>query len=302
MVRAGEYRSWPECYILENGQMEVVVTTGIGPRVIRLGRPGGPNAFVEYPEQLEETDDKWYFYGGHRLWHSPEDVVRTYQPDNKKAIKVEVTRDTLEVWQAVEEKTGIQKALHLQIDPDKPRCVVRHRLTNRGLWPIETAAWAISPMDSGGLAVAPLRGHGKAADKLPNGKIILWPYTTMDDPRLNWGRELVSVSQNQEMGDCKIGLCNGRGWIAYLNQEELFLIRFSHVNGATYPDLGCETEIFTKAVFTEIETLGPLTRLEPGESLEHTEVWYYFSGLPKWRKEGELLELLDFYLQQTGVE
>jgi len=299
MVRTGEYRRWPECYILENGKIELVVCTGIGPRVIRLGRPGGPNAFVEYPEQLEEPKDQWHFYGGHRLWHSPEDLVRTYQPDNKRAAEVLATEDSLEVIQETEEKTGLQKALRLQIDPVKPRCVVEHRLTNRGLWPIETAARAISPMAEGGLAIAPLRGNGKAGEKLPDSKVVLWPYTAMDDPRLNWGRELVCVAQNPGMGDCKIGLQNGRGWIAYLNRGELFLVRFLPTLGAVYPDMGAEVEIFTKDIFTEVETLGPLTRLEPGETLKHTEVWYYFTGFPEWENEGELAELIADYLQQA---
>jgi hypothetical protein len=30
----------------------------------------------------------------------------------------------------------------------------------------------------------------------------------------------------------------------------------------------------------ELETLGPLTLLEPGEELEHVEDWYLYDGIP----------------------
>jgi hypothetical protein len=41
----------------------------------------------------------------------------------------------------------------------------------------------------------------------------------------------------------------------------------------TYPDFGCSFETFTNADFLEMETLGPMTKLEPGGSVEHLERW-----------------------------
>jgi hypothetical protein len=40
-----------------------------------------------------------------------------------------------------------------------------------------------------------------------------------------------------------------------------------------YPDFGCSVEIFTNAAMLEVETLGPLTTLEPGSAVEHIEQW-----------------------------
>ena len=36
----------PDCYRLSNGTAEVVVTTNVGPRVIRYALSGGPNNFA----------------------------------------------------------------------------------------------------------------------------------------------------------------------------------------------------------------------------------------------------------------
>jgi hypothetical protein len=37
--------------------------------------------------------------------------------------------------------------------------------------------------------------------------------------------------------------------------------------------MGCNTETYTDSDILEIESLGPLTRLEPGASVEHRESW-----------------------------
>ena len=77
------YTGWPNCYRLANGLVELVVTTDVGPRVIRFGFVGGANVFKEYDAMLGLTGgDEWRIYGGHRLWHAPEGKPRTYCPDN----------------------------------------------------------------------------------------------------------------------------------------------------------------------------------------------------------------------------
>ena len=42
---------------------------------------------------------------------------------------------------------------------------------------------------------------------------------------------------------------------------------------ATYPDFGSTVEIYTNNLFLELETLGPLRRIEPGEVNRHAELW-----------------------------
>jgi len=48
---------------------------------------------------------------------------------------------------------------------------------------------------------------------------------------------------------------------------------------ALYPDLGCCFETFTNADFLELETLGPLATLRPGDSVTHTERWSLHRGI-----------------------
>jgi hypothetical protein len=46
------YKGWQNCYRVNNGEAELIVTGDVGPRVIRFGFVGGQNLFKEYPEQL----------------------------------------------------------------------------------------------------------------------------------------------------------------------------------------------------------------------------------------------------------
>ncbi|MDP8214012.1 MAG: hypothetical protein RAO92_03640 [Candidatus Euphemobacter frigidus] len=70
---------WKNCLRLTNGLVEVVVTTDVGPRVIRYGFSDAPNMFCEVEKDRGRIGgDEWRMYGGHRLWHSPEDNPRTY--------------------------------------------------------------------------------------------------------------------------------------------------------------------------------------------------------------------------------
>ncbi|MCJ7665262.1 MAG: DUF4380 domain-containing protein, partial [Actinobacteria bacterium] len=84
LIKNYKFGGWENCLRLENDEIELVATTDVGPRIIRLGFKGGQNLFKEFGDQLGKTGgDQWRIYGGHRLWHAPEAVPRTYFPDNK---------------------------------------------------------------------------------------------------------------------------------------------------------------------------------------------------------------------------
>src|SRR5689334_6210153 len=74
-----QYRGWPNCYRISNGEVELVVTTDVGPRIMRYGFVGGPNVFKEFEEQMGKSGEPtWQPRGGHRLWIAPEDPVLSY--------------------------------------------------------------------------------------------------------------------------------------------------------------------------------------------------------------------------------
>jgi hypothetical protein len=272
------YKGWPNCYRLSNGRIELIATTDVGPRIIRLGFPNGPNEFKEFDEMIGKTGgDEWRIYGGHRLWHSPEARPRSYEPDNSP-VQARVDGDTLHLVQPVEAATAIEKAVDVKLYADAAHVRVTHRLKNTGLWPVELAPWALSVMAPGGAAFAPQPTKAHPDLLLPNRTLVLWPYSNMADPRHVWGKDFVILKSQDATGPTKLGLSANDGWAAYSNHGHLFVKRFAYKENAHYPDNGCSVEIYTNTGMLELETLGPLQTLQPGESVEHVEEWYLLDG------------------------
>src|SRR5271169_2099702 len=74
---------WPNSYRVSNGTVEAVVTSDVGPRVMRYGFVGGQNLFKEFAGQMGKSGEPdWQPRGGHRIWMAPEDPVKSYAPDN----------------------------------------------------------------------------------------------------------------------------------------------------------------------------------------------------------------------------
>ena len=77
-----------------------------------------------------------------------------------------------------------------------------------------------------------------------------------------------------------MGANSDRGWIASLNHGHLFIKRFQYIVGAQYPDNGCSCEAYIDANMLEMETLSPLTELQPEDSITHVEEWELIDGVP----------------------
>src|SRR4051812_19512834 len=73
----------PKSCRLSNDTVDLVVPTGIGPRILRYGFTGAENMLGEYPDlHTATTLGEWKPWGGHRLWVAPEEMPQSYAPDN----------------------------------------------------------------------------------------------------------------------------------------------------------------------------------------------------------------------------
>jgi len=285
------YLGQPNCYRLSNGTVEAVVTTDVGPRILRYGVLGGENILGEYPD-LKVTSElgDWTAYGGHRLWTAPEAMPRTYSPDSLPVeFQIDGDRSIL-LLQPVEPRTGIQKEMTVTLDAEGSRLTVHHNITNRSFWDVEVAPWAITIMRYGGVTILPqepFRPHDEYL--LPARPMTLWHYTDLSDPRWTFGKKFVCLRTDDAMeAPQKIGIANKQGWAGYWRKQTLFLKRIPYREGAHYPDFGSNVETYTAGSFVELETLGPLERLQPGQSAEHTEIWSLHASVEIGSSESSL--------------
>jgi hypothetical protein len=252
-----------------------------GPRIVRLFLAGSDeNQLVELPELKWETPlGNFCVHGGHRLWHAPEATPRTYVPDNEGLV-VEEIEDGVRLCRPTEAATGIRKRLEIRLLADRPALTLHHELQNDGLWPVELAPWAITQLPLGGVIVLPQQvGPLDAHGLLPNRHLVLWPYTRWDDTRLQTHDDYVLVQARAQPFPFKLGYLNRHGWAGYLRRDVFFCKRFELQADQLYPDGGCNVETYCYNEFVELETLAPLRRLEPCQSVTHVETWEFYSGV-----------------------
>ena len=291
-VKKVAYKGWKNCCRISNGKVELVVTTDVGPRVIRFGFTGEDNEFKEYTEHAGKTGGKeWRLYGGHRLWHAPEDDPRSYIPDNAP-VSLEEHKGFIRLVQPTEDRTGIQKEIDIALSPKQAAVRLTHRLRNMNLWTVELAPWALSVMAPGGKVIIPLPPRGPHPSNLaPANTLTMWAYTDMSDPRWTWGNEYIMLRQDSAVSrPQKIGVMNKNGWVGFVRNRHLFVKVCSYQPGAAYPDLGSSTETFTNDEMLEVETLGPLVHVQPEGVVEHVEDWFLFRDVPTPMNDADVNE------------
>lgn len=298
-VEKVEYKGWKNNLKIANGDAELIVTLDVGPRVISYRLADGKNVFAEFAPHLGKSGEStWMVRGGHRLWAAPEDPQRTYAPDNGPVAVTELGPGSVRLTPAPETAFGLQKEMDITLDASGSRVTLVHRIRNVGKAPTDLAAWALSVMAGGGVEVIPLppkRPHPgdpknarSAADFGPDLALALWSYTDFTDSRFHFGSKAITLRQDPHKGATKLGLNHKMGWVGYLNAGTLFVKRFDFQEGKHYPDLGVNYETFSNQSMVEMESLGPLARLAPGEAVEHTERWELIAGVEDFKDEAEL--------------
>ena len=292
------FLGWENSIKLSNGIIDVVATTDIGPRIVRFGFENDVNEFNLDPKTIGlKGGDEYRYYGGHRLWHSPEDRKRTYIPDNDEVDWDEI-ENGVRLIQKPEKWVNTQKQIDIILSPDESRVRLIHRITNLGAWPIELSAWTITVLNTEGIEIIPQ--PNKDTDLLPNRQIVLWPYSKMNDKRVYWGEKYIALKQDpNNKAPFKLGINNQEGWAAYARGGHLFVKRYYPQHDTTYPDFGVSFETYTNDWMLEIETLSPFTKLQPGETVEHVEEWELYNNVNvKDIDEGAFDEVVEKYCRK----
>lgn len=287
--------SSPLSHVLENRfvRLEVLVNA---PRILRFSAFGGKNLFADLGDFAISTPRGDFFLrGGHRLWHAPEAMPRSYMPESAASFSLIPGGARLDC--PPEPWTQISKSLELTLNPQRAQLLVRHELRNESPWAVELAPWALTMFRLGGVGIFPqAQGRADEAGLLPNRQLTLWPYTRIHDPRLTLRDDFLLLRADPlpaQSPAVKLGYFNPHGWMAYWLEGVLFVKRFAPLPGAIFPDGGCNTETYANHQFIELESLGALTRLEPGASLEHVESWEVYPALDPALIPAEIARLLE---------
>jgi hypothetical protein len=263
---------------LKNDFLEIEYLTD-SLRISGLTPKGKTNLLADLSDQapVPTPYGDFYFLGGHRLWHAPEAMPRTYIPDAE--INIAELPNGVILEAQTEPGTGIRKRIEIDLASNAPTVTLTHTLINDGLWAVELAPWAITQFRLGGTAILPMPvGNVDAAGLLHNRQMSFWSYTRLNDPRLSLRDDYI-LFHADALPPFKLGYFNSHGWLAYYVDGVLFRKTFDAQTDLHYPDNNCNAEMYCNAEFVELESLGPLTKLPPGAEIKHMERWDVLEGI-----------------------
>ncbi len=284
-----DYKGWRGCYELTNPLVRVVIVPQIGGRVMEYSIAGECPIWQNKAElgvvRPWEVGRKWHNYGGHKAWNAPQQNWRAPDLDNfydyapakaepiettdsgEKMIGVRVTCDPIP-------RLGLQfvREVYLAQRTSRVRLVetmrnVCDREVEWGIWgvtQVNAPCWVAFPLDLGGSG--------------PDGWRRLLPADEFPDPHSVTRTGSVGVMKYPNAID-KIGTGSLDGWMVYLRDQLAYVKQWSvRTVDAVYPDEGCNMEVFAadKAMggYVEMEVLGPVVKLRPGEATQLTEDWF----------------------------
>jgi hypothetical protein len=264
------YRDWPEAYRCTMGDVELTVVVSMGPRILSLRFSDGENLLHEDAADLRVGE--WRLYGGHRFTTAPESPA-SYVPDNAPCLATKENGGLLIVQPNAPD--GLEKAVRVKAGPGGLGFELHHLLRNTGGRPWRGALWAITGVAAAGHVVVPW-GSGTDQWRTQMVRYLVHagsPYANATSRQWQPAADHFVIEPAGERG--KIGLYTDRGWLALLRPDGTFIKHCLNLAPeSACPEGGCNAEVFVGPDYVELETLGPLTTLAPGQEVSHVERWH----------------------------
>ncbi|MBR5472872.1 MAG: hypothetical protein IKU82_02665 [Clostridia bacterium] len=277
------YLDYGRVLLITNDVIETYVTIDVGPRIIRFGYVGGQNIMCDNRAAADPKDDqefqdffglgkKWEILGGHRIWTSPESYPQSYYPD-LDPVKYEITENGAIFTPNAETQNGVQKQLEIKMDPDDTNMFVTMNVTNIASQSQEFSIWGLTVSSTGGTLIIPMNTNDTGL--LANRNISVWPYTNLADSRLHFGNRYVTLRQDDAATNAlKLGFDLNHAELYYCLGDDIFRKSYATDHKREkYPDNNCSFETYTCATFIEVESLSPLKKVQPGDTISLTEHW-----------------------------
>jgi len=289
------YQGWQNCYQIESGDCRMIASADIGPRIVHLSRGKGENLLKLFESQIGKTGgNDWRLYGGHRVWHAPEDPVKSYIPDND-AVEAEILSEDA-LYLKVSLIPEVEKSITMRVAKNGDGFEIVNRIRNVGDEVVKTASWGITTFAPGGVGYMPISKASSRSEALcASFQINLWDYTNFSDPAFVWREDWIEFHQKQALSKQKVGTFACNPWLAYRLGDSVVIKTYNFgkqdLSADEFPDLGSNVEVYFDRDMFELEGLSPWKDLNPGESVSHTERLQVLAVDPEWSHE-KVIELV----------
>jgi len=280
-VKTIDYQGWKDCYELSNGDVRLVVVPQIGGRIMEYSI-GGENVLWQNESELgkltgADVGKKWRNYGGYKAWNAPQSRWRKPNEDyfyDSKPASIEVLPDQgLRITTSPIEHLGFRFIRDVHLSPSTSRVRIVEKMRNITDKPIEWSVWDVTQVRVPCWIAFPINNKSRH----PDGWNVLCPI----------GHKMTQITRIGDLGvmgykNVTENWCTDAmgGWMAYLKGQLAYTKHWStRMIDVTYPDGGCDAAFFTAdqgiaGGYAEMEVMGPIVKLKPGEETELIEDWF----------------------------
>lgn len=324
------YKHYGRCLEVTNGKLDILITLDVGPRIIYFAAPGGENLLFndesqslgtkgELFESVFGIGERFFFYGGHRMWLAPQLMIHSSVPDNNPVIYAFV-ENGVELIPEPQKIPGVQPYMKVIMSPDEAKIRIEVKYTNISDETMEHACWQITQMAPGGVAFVPfvpqlkMRPPGKPGGSLPAfnlmkpltpGGVLAMFLGGADDSRFGIDSHYITLKHDPDLGrPIKFGNANKEGWAMYANKGQVITLRFEHNPDGIYTDGGCSFECFASQDFLELESLGEFSTMKPGDTITHSETLSLgpmLADLPDLNDRSAVAEFISLHREHNSI-
>ena len=242
-------------YVLKCGNMTMTIDAEKGGKILSF----------KYGDQEVISQLKWPESFGSTFWTSPQ--KEWYWPPvpeyDKKPYAVEEKDGVLTMTSEVNEKLQYRISKTFAVDEQNQAIAITYSIRNESNEVRKVAPWEITRVQNEG---------GLIFFEAPVDSI--WPAGLMNFKGANG----ISYYEPDEANENRKVNVDGKGWLAYLNQEKGLLLvkQFEDLaTGQPAPD-EAEIQVYVNRgkTYIELESQGAYTTLQPGEAMNWTVRWY----------------------------
>jgi len=276
-ITTTNYHGWPNSYVISNEAVEVIVVPAIG-RVMQFrfaGEPDGPffeNRAMDGKSPIP-TSKEWGNFGGDKTWPSPQEdwpkiTPRGWPPPvafDSMPVKASIEGAQLRLISAIDPHYGIRTERLITLHPTEPRMTIETVYTKVQGDPRKVGVWIITQLNEPDL----VHIRTSIGDK--------YIRQSSDAPTDLKVRERSITLKRSASKSTKIGT-DGNA-LLWVGPKTALRIESARVPGAEYPDKGSSAEVYTNPnplTYVELEMLGPLHTLKPGDEISHSSAYTLF--------------------------
>jgi hypothetical protein len=267
------YHGWPHSYRISNGKVQAVVVGAIG-RVMQFQFVGGDNVFWQDRSLDGKSPDpsskQWTNFGGDKSWPSPQDEWSKMighgwpPPAGFDAVPYEPLEDgEFALISPVDPSYGIRVRRRIKLDPADSRMTITTTYEKVSGAPLKVGVGVITQLRDPERLFMVLPKQSR----FPEGYVLL-QFSPPEGVSVKDG--LVSLRRGRKTST-QIG--SDADTLLWMDEQYVLRIDSPRVPGAEYADQSTNTTIFTSPdpqAYVELESFGPLTVMNPGERIEHT--------------------------------